>query len=326
MKKNPKKKIDTEELLIKHAEELLTVDVCHIIFCKYFMEEKIMNYRVSMFAVTVVVLAVVCAIFPVHADTEIFENTYQIEPDTVLELDNRNGRVTIEQWDQVQVSVWAEKKTRGWGKLENVEIRVSTGKTLLIETVELVKNPRVSVDYAIKVPADFTVSSVRTSNGAIQIEGVQGNMELKTSNGRIEAKHVKGNLTANTSNGRIKMSDIQGIVKAESSNGSIEMTEVLGIRGAETSNGSIEVEIATIDDHEMLLKTSNGSITLYVSPDLQATFDMKTSNGEITLHDDLELTVSGGISKTKLQGKLGGGGPEISMKTSNGNINLHALR
>ncbi len=114
-------------------------------------------------------------------------------------------------------------------------------------------------------------------------------------------------------------------MEAENSNGSIDITETLGIRGVKSSNGSIEAEIATMGDYDARFKTSNGSITLHVSPELQATFNMKTSNGKIKLHD-LELTVSGDISKTKLQGKLGGGGPEITIKTSNGSINLHALQ
>ena len=41
MKKNHEKKFDTEKLLIKHAEELLTVDVCYIIFCRYFIIEYV---------------------------------------------------------------------------------------------------------------------------------------------------------------------------------------------------------------------------------------------------------------------------------------------
>jgi len=39
--KNHEKKIDTEKLLIKHGEELLTVDVCHIIFCRYVIREYV---------------------------------------------------------------------------------------------------------------------------------------------------------------------------------------------------------------------------------------------------------------------------------------------
>ncbi len=303
-----------------------------------------MNRKLSMTALTIIALTVVCAISPVSAETEIFENTYRVEPDAVLELDNRNGGVKIEPWDQPGVKVRAEKKTQHLGKLENVEIRVSTGKILRIETVELVENPRVSVEYEIKAPASLIVSWVHTSNGAIRIEGVRGDMELKTSNGairiksvrgdmklktsngKIEAKHVNGDLTVKTSSGSIRVSDIHGLVKAENSNGSIEITEALGIRGAKTSNGSIEAEIATVDDSDALIKTSNGSITLYVSPDVKASFDMKTSNGKIKLHDDLEWTLGGGASKRKIKGELGGGGPEITVKTSNGNIDLHALR
>ena len=41
MKKDYERTIDTEKLLSKHSEDLLTVDVCHIIFCRYFIIEYI---------------------------------------------------------------------------------------------------------------------------------------------------------------------------------------------------------------------------------------------------------------------------------------------
>lgn len=283
-----------------------------------------MNYKLSISLMITVVLAVVSVVAPVYAETETFEKTYQVEPGTKLELRNKNGDVTIRLWDQPQVKVFAEKKSRRGGNVDDVEISVSTGDTMVVETVYHVKNPKVSITYDIQIPAEVIVSFVHTSNGSITVEGVQGDTNLKTSNGVIEVKDVKGNLHATTSNGSIEIKDVQGIVGAETNNGNIEIAKVAGIRGAETSNGSIDAEIPAIND-DTIIKTSNGSIKLYLPADLNATFDIKTSNGKITLHDDLEMTVSGEISRTKLQGKLGNGGPKISVKTSNGRINLYKL-
>ena len=258
------------------------------------------------------------------AVTETFSGSYQVEPGTKLELHNENGKVPIKRWDQSHVKVTAKKKTGRGGKLENVEIKVTQAGTMNIETIHLVKNPRVSVTYDVRVPAEVIVNYVDTSNGGIKLEGTKGNAIVETSNGKIEIENVSGNIRARTSNGKIKMKDIDGYVSAETSNGSIEVKKVAGIEKAETSNGSIEAEIPAIHDNDIRIKTSNGFIKLYLSPDLDANIEMRTSNGKIIIRD-LEIVASE-ISKTKLKGRIGNGGRKIYGKTSNGSINLHRLK
>jgi DUF4097 and DUF4098 domain-containing protein YvlB len=258
------------------------------------------------------------------AATESFDQSYQVEPATKLEVRNRNGNVTIQCWDQRHVKVNATKKTSWGGKLDNVEIRVTQNDTMTIETIHLVKNPRVSVTYDIRVPSNVLVSHVHTSNGGIEIEGTQGDAVVETSNGRIELHDVHGDIQAMTSNGKIEIEKVKGFVSAETSNGSIEITRVSGIKRAETSNGSIEAEIQAIHDDRLQIRTSNGSIELHLFAEIDADIEMRTSNGKITLHG-LDI-VAREISKTALKGKIGKGGPTIYGKTSNGSIHLYKLK
>jgi DUF4097 and DUF4098 domain-containing protein YvlB len=281
-----------------------------------------MTRKFLFLPVTVLSLFLIFALSAAHAATEIFDETYQVKPGTRLELRNQNGPVTVQGWGQPDVRVTAEKKTRWGGKLEDVEIRVTVGETMTIETIHLVKNPKVSVTYDVRVPTGVIVGDVRTSNGKIEINGTQGNATVETSNGKIEIEHVRGDIEARTSNGKIEMEDVHGWVRAETSNGRIEIENVAGIQNLETSNGSIVAEIPAMHE-DVRVRTSNGSLELHLSPDLSVDIELRTSNGKIAVRD-LEIVTSE-ISETKLKGKIGNGGPTLHGKTSNGSIEILRL-
>jgi len=271
----------------------------------------------------VVVFILSLAVLPATAATEKFHETYEVATGTKLELYNKNGAVTIRGWDKAYVDVYAKKKTNWGGKLDNVKIEVTTeNETLVIKTVYLVKNPRVSVSYEIKVPETVTVRQVETSNGAIELEDIQGNVVAETSNGEIEVEDVDGDVKAKTSNGKIEIENVEGYVDAKTSNGSIKITEVSGIVAVQTSNGSIQAEIPEIPE-DVHIQTSNGSIELYLASDLNAEIEMETSNGRITIQD-IEIIASE-LSKTSLKGRIGDGGKQLNVKTSNGKIEVYRL-
>ncbi len=260
----------------------------------------------------------------VRADTETFDETYEVSSGTRFEIRNRNGSVNIQGWDRSQIKVHATLKTRWGGKLENVEIQVSQGADFKIETVHIVKNPRVSVSYYLKIPANVVVKRVRTSNGKIELEATHGDTEIETSNGKIEVKDAVGDIDAHTSNGAIEIRDVKGFVSAHTSNGAINVEGATGVIELETSNGAIETGVLAIGENGLRVRTSNGAIELNLASDLNVDLEVKTSNGKIEL-DDLEVVVKE-ISKNRLRGKIGTGGKKISCRTSNGRIVLRKLK
>jgi DUF4097 and DUF4098 domain-containing protein YvlB len=273
--------------------------------------------------VVTVVLILTLLASPAFAVTETFRETYEAKAGTPLTVSNKNGGITIQVWNKNSVEVVAEKKTRIGGRLKDVEIQVTVGDVLSIETVYKVKFPRVSVNYTINVPASLVVQNVKTSNGAISLEGTSGDVMADTSNGSIKIVEHAGGVQAETSNGSVYLQNIEGIVKAKTSNGAIKITDVAGIRNAKTSNGSIQAEVTEIAGDALELKTSNGRIKVFLSPTLNANVEMRTSNGKISLHG-VEIITSE-ISKTSIKGRVGNGGKTLNVKTSNGSIEVHGL-
>jgi DUF4097 and DUF4098 domain-containing protein YvlB len=118
------------------------------------------------------------------------------------------------------------------------------------------------------------------------------------------------------------VSALAGSLDAQTSNGRIaaDLMNADGPVRLETSNGSIEVTLPAKFDEEVRAHTSNGSVTLRAPSTLNARVAARTSNGKIT--SDLDLRTSGEISRTRLEGVIGAGGPLIDVATSNGSIRI----
>jgi hypothetical protein len=72
---------------------------------------------------------------------------------------------------------------------------------------------------------------------------------------------------------------------------------------------------------EVHASTSNSSITVRLPADAGASVSAHTSNSSITC--DFDVSVHGGeISKHRLEGVIGKGGPLLDLGTSNGSIKI----
>lgn len=123
-------------------------------------------------------------------------------------------------------------------------------------------------------------------------------------------------LEAATVNGSVQATGIAGPVNVSTVNGSIDLsTTTTGT--AKTVNGAITASVGKVVE-PLEFKTVNGSITLSMPADTSATVEGSTVNGGI--QTDLPLTVQGKFGPRHITGKVGGGGPVITLKTVNGKI------
>jgi DUF4097 and DUF4098 domain-containing protein YvlB len=86
----------------------------------------------------------------------------------------------------------------------------------------------------------------------------------------------------------------------------------------ESSNGHIELTMDAA--REVHADTSNSSITVRMPNSAGATLRAHTSNASIT--SDFDVSVHGAVSKHRLDGTIGSGGPLLDLGTSNGGIKL----
>ena len=239
--------------------------------------------------------------------TDYFNGEYNVDENTILKITTINGQIEVNVWDEDIISLNAIKKSRiSQDELEKTLINVIESESLIEIEAEYIgtRLTTPSVDMNIKVPKNVTVEYVKTSNGAIQISG------------------VKGNITATTSNGAIDIEDVDGYITATTSNGKIDVKKTTGIMDLESSNGGIYAEVYDFKK-DISISTSNGRIDVYINPLLNADIEMTTSNGQISISGiSLNVTYS---EEKHIIGKLGEGGNKIDIQTSNGDIYLRKL-
>ncbi|MCH7983615.1 MAG: DUF4097 family beta strand repeat protein [Chloroflexi bacterium] len=232
------------------------------------------------------------------AEDEYQKHAFQVGENPTVDITGFNGSIEIVIGDDGIVDVEAKL---------TIPNRVSYSAALDGNTVTVIakktgsgitfgRSPRAEIKVI--VPKHSTIKA-RTSNGAVDVTGVNGPGDLETSNGRITVSGVEGRFEVDTSNGTITMSDVDGQFRAHTTNGNINFSGFLA-GGSDnsftTSNGSIEV-------------------TFKGEPDVE--IDARTSNGTAKSDRPILATTT---EKTRLVGKYGTGSATLELRTSNGSI------
>src|ERR1043166_3408537 len=273
---------------------------------------------------------------------EDFHFSYPLNPGGKVQLENMNGSVEITGWDKDAVDIDGTKYANTEQRLREIKIDVApSAGSITIRTVPpLDRRGNAGARYVIHVPRRAELASIVSSNGSIRVDTIDGHARLKTSNGAVRARRLNGSLDVQTSNGSVEVSDVVGDTVLHSSNGGIHAEVKQGSFEATTSNGGIDVRLMEKDANPVRLESSNGhidltmdaarevhagtsnsSIVVRMPASAAATVRAHTSNASIT--SDFDVSVRGVVlSKHRLEGSIGGGGPLLDLATSNGGIKL----
>ena len=231
------------------------------------------------------------AAFAAEEAREEFHQTYPLNKQGRVQLENVNGNVHIATWDREEIKVDAIKHAKKQEHLDEVKIDVDTkADRIRIKTkypdakAKRNKNNSTSVEYTLTVPRQSRLDQISTVNGGVEIENVSGD---------VEASSVNGNVTARGLAGDVALSTVNGSVKAT-------FTEV---------------------KKAVSLKSVNGGVTIAVPPEANADVSANTLNGGINSDFSLQAKRHFPVGQN-LDGKLGGGGPAIKMSTVNSGIHL----
>ncbi len=280
-------------------------------------------------------------------EKEDFHYTHALQSGGRIELENFNGSVEIMGWDKESVEIHGTKHAPTRELLDAIRIDIdSTPDTLRIKTVRpLERRGNLGVKYVLSVPRKVVLDRIVSSNGGIRVENLEATAKLRTSNGAIRATAFRGDLDVTTSNGGIDLSDFQGGASLRSSNGAIRADGVRGFFEATTSNGSIDARIVeatgtrpirattsngrvtlaveSLKNNDIIASTSNSSLTVKLPSSASARLKASTSNSSI--QTEFDVKTQGSISKNRMEGTIGEGGPLLDLHTSNGSIRVLKL-
>ncbi|MFZ1291710.1 MAG: hypothetical protein WAR79_16560 [Melioribacteraceae bacterium] len=159
-----------------------------------------------------------------------------------------------------------------------------------------------------------------TSGGGLTFGNITGDIDGNTSGGGITVGECDGNLNVHTSGGGINIEKCKGTVEAETSGGGITVNEVYGTINASTSGGSVFASILEQPKKNCSLSTSGGGITVKLAENIGVNLDAKTSGGSVST--DFPITMKGTMDRSKLNGKINNGGPDLYLRSSGGSIHV----
>ena len=225
--------------------------------------------------------------------TEEFHQTYPLNANGRVELQNINGAVHITAWDQNQVKVDAIKRAADQDELKREEVLVHARPDSI--SIETKYNYRESgwhdphhhsteVEYTLTVPRTARLDEIKLINGGLDVTGITGEVRASCINGKIEARGLAGELKLSTINGPLdaELERLATSVELSSVNGPLHLTL--------PSDAKARIEATTV----------HGGI--------ENNFGLHTNNHRWVGHD--------------LHGELGGGGAHISLRNVNGPIEV----
>lgn len=163
-----------------------------------------------------------------------------------------------------------------------------------------------------------------TSNGAVKVILLGGDLRIRTSNGGVGVIDHQGPVEIDTSNGGVLVRNIAGRVRAQTSNGEIVAEQVGGPTELESSNGGIQLVLAADQVGPIQARTSNGTIGVTVGHAFCGPVWMRTSNGHLVVEDRGNRVTKKALDKRRRSGTVhvGEGGEKSTIQTSNGNVRL----
>lgn len=248
--------------------------------------------------------------------TETRDDSFSVNGTATLVVNGDNGWIKVNTGTDDEVRIQAT--LRG---IDRIDYQVSQDGNTITVLAEIDQGwfiSNVGVDITITAPVSTDVE-LEISNGAIELNGIEGTGTLRTSNGEIVLENVKGDFEGRTSNGKIEVDTLEGTAFLRTSNGGLDLQEVTGEVDAETSNGRISYSGDMIAGGDNRLITSNGNVDVELLGTPSIELDASTSNGDITSELPITATTTG---DDHLVGTIGDGEADLYIKTSNGDIIL----
>lgn len=270
----------------------------------------------SLVAVTVIAITLLAAAGCTAGPTETRDDSFSVNGTATLVVNSDNGWIKVNTGTDDEVRIQAT--LRG---VDRIDYEVSQDGNTITIVAEIDQGwfiSNVGVDITITAPV-ITDVELETSNGAIELNGIESAGTLRTSNGKIVLENVKGDFEGRTSNGRIEVDTLEGTAFLRTSNGGLDLQEVIGEVDAETSNGGISYSGDMIPGGDNRLITSNGNVDVELMGTPGIKLDASTSNGDVTSELPITATTT---SDDHLVGTIGDGEADLYIKTSNGDITV----
>ncbi len=256
---------------------------------------------------------------------ERIEQEFETGPQAEVTVENVNGPITVEGWDEARVHLDARRRGERARVIfhhegPRVEVRTEIEPRDRGLTGWWGREEPAEVEYTLRVPRD-TRLKLRNVHGPLRAAAFRGTLEAKSVDGPVQVFQVLGEVRAEATNGSVELTEVQGQAQAFTTNGSITLRQAqVNSVVAETVNGSIRIEPLTVGC-AVRARTVNGELTLSVPDGVAADLE---ANG-VMLRTSMDIShQSTTASRTTWRGRVGSGEPSarVSFSTVNGHVRV----
>jgi len=259
----------------------------------------------------------------VHADD--YAKSFTVSNRASVRVDTNDGSVSITTGDTKQVEFRVEYQ--GYVLNKSLDIESSQQGDEVELTARIPNKWHFSLGtirrlhIEVRMPKDADLQ-VRTGDGSIKAAGLSGTIDLHSGDGSLIVSSLKGAVRLHTGDGSIEGRDLDGKCDAASGDGRIRLTGRFDVLSVKSGDGSVGVEAlhGSKLDSGWNISSGDGGIDVALPGDLPVNIDASTSDGHIS--SDIPITMEGIISKSRVSGKMNGGGSTLTIHTADGSIHL----
>lgn len=224
--------------------------------------------------------------------------TFAVSGSPRVTLNTFDGHVTIHGWDKPEVTYHATKGSHDENSLKEITIQAQQTGSAITITANNNDQQYGSVNFDVYVPRQTSLH-VSSGDGALNLDGVTGQITLRSGDGPIEVANGGGQLQVNTGDGVIRVIKFEGQVDARTGDGEIALDGNFNSVAARTGDGQISLTVP-----------AGSSFTIETnSPD-------EISNEGFNVAED--ITPSPRLKRWR----IGNGGKVFILKTGDGKILL----
>ncbi len=299
-----------------------------------------MHYLKTLYITAVLLLSVIS----IHAAEYTFENQkiIDISEPLSINLNMFKGKVTVigNQSDKVIIEavkiIRASNREEAEEVADHIEIKVTPdGNHIEIATnyLKMINRSKSfwnkflgtsgaeaygAVDYFISVPPQTSIS-IAGMETKIDISSLEGEIKIKNSTGSFHAEYIYGPVTVSQPIGNIALDWIEGDIRIKSNSSKIRIKQVKGAIDLATFSGEVHIETELDSPKDYFIETTSGKVIFSVPTLAAGELKVETETGKIATEVPVIIK---SVSRKKLVGTFGDGGPTIHIVSTTGDVDV----
>jgi len=242
-----------------------------------------------------------------------------------------------------------------WDRLFGLRTEFRTSIRFVIQVPTSVRLEVNSTSGDVRLLGLAGAATISATSGDIKIVGYTGDLNIETTSGNISFKDIKGNIDAKSTSSDMLFDNVTGDVVVQSTSGDTEAHWLIGKMRVTKTSGDVRIDALSGDidinttsgnieieqkEGSVFVSTSSGDVRVRSEMTNGKRFEVETISGNITMAVPAEMkgrvkleTISGSINtdlavevrsfnKHRLEGKVGGDGPEVILNSTSGDIDL----